>query len=974
MFQQFKRRIRYKHILIIFTCVLVLFGIFELVKILFYYENNHNKSNEKQKFVEEAVVNRNLEDEEDLEMSKEYSNENIIFETEYLRYVISNKGEVLEFTDKITGKDYVNRNKSSLHLFAWLKKDASLPPIRPVSVTSDSEYVYLNFENVNMEIPKTEIKLKYKVEDEYITFEVVSANRQDFYSLTYGAADLEIDYSEKESFGAATLSMKLNTDTRELPGKNNLMGAICYPELGIIGSKAAIIGSPEDEVREIMKKVLANVKKGDLPVSTVGGPFAQEYEGNYGTYIITSELIDPNNLDSWIEMLKKFNIDQVDFHQGLIFRQGDMVFNEKMYPNGISDFKKIIDRLHQEGIKAGLHTYAYYIHPDSSYISPVPSKDLDILAQFTLSWDIDSEENIIPVDESTANISLTTGFFVKNSHYLMIDDEIIQFRNVSRTSPYGFTEVIRGACGTKPAPHKKGAEVKHLTQFFFMFTPRPDSELFLEIARKTAQVYNEAGFDMIYLDALDGIGTIVKKPEFAWYYATLFVNEILKYTEKPPILEYSTMYPNLWYARSRMGALDIPTRGYKTFVDLHCNLNDQQAHSKYLPSQLGWLSLYPPSIIPDELPNFQVRYLFSEDLDYIGTKSIAYNSGLSYVWNIDQTIIETFPILSRYSERIKQYELLRKSNYFSDEVKEKLKAKGLDYSLIKDSKGEWAFIRKNYDKTKILSMKDGRNSFITNNPFDQQKPALRIEALYSAESYESDKAIDLIVFNEEKDIKAQPMEVSFSNKPLNLKENLALGVWIYGNGSGDTINIQLSSPEYRVSGFADHFIKVDFTGWRYFTLVETDNGEYPEIKWKGKEYDESNFFKNAYKEFREMVYYDEITSVKVMQSGDSRGIRLKTIKALPVKKLEIKDPSLVVNGKKITFKTKLQSGTYLEYYPNGECVVYDLYGNVVDKPQIEGELAELPKGESRVTFECENAGTEDIRAIVTVITEGEIVK
>ena len=247
---------------------------------------------------------------------------------------------------------------------------------------------------------------------------------------------------------------------------------------------------------------------------------------------------------------------------------------------------------------------------------------------------------------------------------------------------------------------------------------------------------------------------------------------MLKYAEKPPILEYSTMFP-ICGARSRMGALDIPTRGYKTYIDLHCDLNDQQAHSRYLPSQLGWLSLFPPSMFSDDLPNYQVRYLFSDDVDYIGIKSIAYNSGLSYEGSVDQAIIERFPILSKYSERMHQYELLRKTNYFSDEVKEKLKARGADYSLVKDSTGQWVFINKKYDKTKIFTLKDGRNSFITNNPYSPQKPGLRIEALYSAEDYESEKAINLITFDEEKDMKEQPMEVSFLDKPLNLKENLS---------------------------------------------------------------------------------------------------------------------------------------------------------------------------------------------------------
>ena len=76
-------------------------------------------------------------------MNNEVANENIVLETEHLRYVISNKGEVLEFTDKRTNQDYIDRSKSSLHSFTWLKKAPSLPPVKPACVLKDSKYLYV---------------------------------------------------------------------------------------------------------------------------------------------------------------------------------------------------------------------------------------------------------------------------------------------------------------------------------------------------------------------------------------------------------------------------------------------------------------------------------------------------------------------------------------------------------------------------------------------------------------------------------------------------------------------------------------------------------------------------------------------------------------------------------------------------------------------------------------------------------------
>lgn len=100
---------------------------------------------------------------------------------------------------------------------------------------------------------------------------------------------------------------------------------------------------------------------------------------------------------------------------------------------------------------------------------------------------------------------------------------------------------------------------------------------------------------MIYLDALDGTSGIVEDQEIRWYYEALFVNEILKYTKTPPLMEYSAFSPAIWSGRSRMGALDAPRRGYDLFFDRHVDYNREIADRLYLPAQIGWLMLCPSS-------------------------------------------------------------------------------------------------------------------------------------------------------------------------------------------------------------------------------------------------------------------------------------------------------------------------------------------------------------------------------------------
>ena len=156
-----------------------------------------------------------------------------------------------------------------------------------------------------------------------------------------------------------------------------------------------------------------------------------------------------------------------------------------------------------------------------------------------------------------------------------------------REAPWGFETCRRGAYGTKVSAHAKGAPVEQLNQVYGYFVARKGSDLFFEIARETARTYNEGGFSMIYLDALDGTSGIVEDQEIRWYYEALFVNEILKYTKTPPLMEYSAFSPAIWSGRSRMGALDAPRRGYDLFFDRHVDYNREIAGSTSRPRSDG---------------------------------------------------------------------------------------------------------------------------------------------------------------------------------------------------------------------------------------------------------------------------------------------------------------------------------------------------------------------------------------------------
>lgn len=96
-----------------------------------------------------------------------------------------------------------------------------------------------------------------------------------------------------------------------------------------------------------------------------------------------------------------------------------------------------------------------------------------------------------------------------------------------------------------------------------------------------------------------------------------------------------------------------------------------------------------------------------------------------------------------------------------------------------------------------------------------------------------------------------------------------MGLWVRGDNGGQKINVRVDSPIQYVSGHNDHFIDVDFSGWRYFSLIEAENGTRPPVEWPkpcGSYLDE----------YREIVHYEHVSEINLMIVGDPKNLRFRT--------------------------------------------------------------------------------------------------
>ena len=908
----------------------------------------------------------------------------VSIENDDVKYVIGTDGRSLHFIDKRTGVDYADAKPGSSLAHVRIGKQS----VQATSVSSQGGQFEVRFGKTGVSAVLKPIVYKH-----YLVLEVVSLRGKGVEAFTFIDIPLTLKATPDEPFVASALALNLKTNVRQIPQPSRRLTATCYPRFGFVGARVGLIGCPRGVLRDVMKEAVAAAP--DLPKSRVGGPWALDAPINKGSYLFNFGGMSEQTVDQWIKLARDLGISQIDFHGGSSFRFGDCRPNPKTYPKGYASLKAVIDRLHAAGIKAGLHTYAFFINKGCPWVTPKPDPRLGTFRSFTLAAAVTADAAVLPVAESTKDVSTTIGFFVRNSVTLRIDDELITFRGVAKAPPYAFTGCKRGACGTTAAAHAAGAKAHHLKECFGLFTPDADSTLLAEVAAKTAEAYNRCGFDMMYMDALDG-EDILGGGENGWHYGSKFVFEVVKRIDKPGPMEMSTFHHHLWYVRGRMGAMDHPTRSHKKFIDFH-SAGNRSLRRMFLPGHLGWWALKPWT-------GHQGEPTFADDIEYLCCKCIGTDVGLS-IMGVSPGQIDANPVYGRLAGILKRYEGLRHKNVFDPTLKAKLAEPGKDYTLFQDPDGRWRFRRMHYAKHKVEGINGWSNVWSTGNPFAAQPVQLRIEALMSAGPYDapgnvtvadfadakafdgraSAKGVTLALATTSDRVKAGKVSgvltATNANKTtrrgtwtravktfepaLNLSKRQGLGVWVHGDGQGEVLNFQLKSPHHISHGIGDHYVVVDFTGWRYFELIEPEGERHSRYAWP---------YGGLYSIYRESVRYGQVASLGLwcnnLPANGKAVCSLSPIRAVPLVSATLVNPAVTIGGKRIVFPVKLKSGSYLEFHSPSDCKAYGPKGDLIGPVKPQGDVPSLRAGDNEVAFTCDGPTDVSARARVTVISKG----
>lgn len=874
-----------------------------------------------------------------------------IFENELsIMTVEKNGAKVTSIVDKKSGENVLYSKGILVELDSPATRSSY-----PVSMELDGDRFRFTFEGGEV------LYMIIEAHDTFFTFELDTEMPLPETCVSYAVFDTAAEFSNKpDSLRLSGMLMNTNTYTEYYGGGDaKATGAsVTKSFVDTMGSKYGVVACQYQDFVSAMQRLADDVDPTVGITNKVGGAYAVSSPSNYGDYCIISS-INPSNVDQEIALAKKYNLKQVDIHQGATsFVQGDYIPGEgfrfpRLETETASEFKELVaDKYHEAGLELGLHIYSFYIAPGASNVLSVPEyqKQLEYSEVLTLAEDISKGKTKFATVEDCTNFDLKTSFTYKNSKYVLIDEEIMEVRMVG---PEGFKQVVRAQCGTERQEHKAGAEIRHLIQYYGMFAPVIGSDLFYNMAEWVAETYNKGGFDMIYFDAHDGM---VKHTDAQWYYGAEFVRIVLEKCENPPLIELSTIYPTLWASRSRMVAWDTATRAYKQFNQNHLNTNKGWMDKMY-PATFGWFNYAPDSGYTEK--NTIAKTLFEDDLDHMGSLAIAWN--ISTVYN-NFLAVQSNKVMAHNIEYYNVYNKLRLDGYFTEEVKEQLRNGKYEYKLF-EKDGEWVFREMKYSKAKIYNADDkDLNYGVGNNPFEEQTPFIRIEARYST-LFENEKV--LLELDE-----TQPI-TNFAGKRTNmsfgkLTNTKAMKVRVFGNNSDtDAIMISLTYTGPGLYEYTDYVIPLNFEGWKEIILVDSDCGDYGKYTFSGR-----NVNAVSWDMFREVPDYGKINGIDITLCGKCEGVMMDDIVAYKHTTAPMRYPSVTIGDETITFKTKLEAGQYIEYDPNTNTAKLNFNNGESKKISFKGSVT-VPSGSFTYTYSAEALTDAPVRAQVVIGCQGK---
>ena len=759
------------------------------------------------------------------------------------------------------------------------------------------------------------------------TFDVPGARMLAFARVTPSCAKWKGSFANAWSDEQSAVAVR----AAQLAGEPSYRGgalAVWVDAAQAKGQRALLAAGPRAGFRTQLQEM---TKVAGVPQSDCGGAWSMGSEQARRSYVFAS--IQDGDIDYWIDLARRsgFSIIHINDYSwsGLL---GPYPINPKAFPGGIEEMKRAADRVHASGLQMGIHSLTGCINPNADWIHPVCDTNLVADHVYTLAQPLAPDATELVVEEMPGPKHSTVFTYSSNGNVLRIGGELLQYTGIRREKPYAFTGLTRGAfkttklAGTIPS----GTRVDYLHQRYIAFYPNPDSPLAEKLASRLAEVYNFCGLDDFYFDGSEGMGTrygidAMRHKIFA---------KFARNNGHSASVEASCGGANNWWFQTRMATVDHPVWGAKRFHDWHITWAvDNGRNANFLEPQMGW---WAPRV---GMP--MARGHFPDDMEYFAGKNAGHDAAMS-VQGIASRPLHVG--IRRQLAILGWYEHARLARAFTDEAKDYLATPETEARLRQDAAGNWQLT-----DVEVLVHRAGlpwTRAWTVDGGAARRPAALRVEALYAPGAESTGRTLaGADAFAKMQTASASGVRVAFdpagtdpahgrtfklsafnTSAPRNgawARARLAFdfpgldvgakrtvfGAWVKGDGSGALLNLQLTSPGEYHGGTAEHYLRLDFTGWKYvkFLLRERDSAQFCRYQWPYGGYAaiyRSNVSVNHIASFS--AYLNDIPA------GKSTSVEIGEVSAWEMAKASVTDAAVTVNGARFAIPFALTSGEYAE--------------------------------------------------------------
>ncbi len=418
-----------------------------------------------------------------------------------------------------------------------------------------------------------------------------------------------------DTAAVALLALEERTNAAGSP----VLRASTIRKLGLDGGKAALIACPRPAVLEIIHRV---EQEQGLPSPMLGGQWAKTSAEVRSSWMITGLTAAPEpaafKAQRVFQTARALGVRHVVISLGWWNRSlGSYELNPQHFPSGMASLRAVADQAHASGLKLGIHVMTRSISNDDALVTPRPDPRLLTEGTVTLSATVDARAREIPTIESPADFGTGSGYWANRGTDLLIDEEIVHYQAITARAPFALTQCVRGAYGTRAAPHTAGAKARHLTERYGWYVA--SAELAESIGRSLARLIDDAGLDMFCFDGAD----VTADPNTRFFDAHKVPLGLFRNVHRDVLIVSNGSSHYGWHLMARGGEEDAMARGYQGWVD-QCTVHSWGAYHlrNLVRPDFSWVGIF------GHTPTMTAAR--PDDVELVCARSLGYDAAIGW--------------------------------------------------------------------------------------------------------------------------------------------------------------------------------------------------------------------------------------------------------------------------------------------------------------------------------------------------------